>query len=124
MLFRSPESKNSFVDQNHNSRPDVGDVVLTGSELYSWAGSKRGAHVGSLRVICTSQTTAAAHCQATLMLPAGTLQLAGYLDFAKSGPQTIAVVGGTGTYAGARGTLSAMGIGRSSKSSDTIVLLP
>jgi hypothetical protein len=67
-----PDSRRTLVDHNQNSRPDVGDTFISGSDLYSWAGGKRGAHVGVIRVICTMTAPNAGQCQGTFSLPAGT----------------------------------------------------
>ncbi len=50
---------------------------------------------------CTQLTAPWHHCQGSLLLAHGTIELATTTDF--SGPITAAVVGGTGKYFGARG---------------------
>ena len=118
-------AKDRFVDLNHNQRPDVGDVFMGTSDLYWWAGSKRGARAGRLEAMCTLAAEAAGHCQATAYLPAGSIQLQGYVSFASSTVR-VAIVGGAGRYAGARGTFSSRNIGgeNSGNSADSFSLLP
>ena len=119
-----PDSRSTFVDHNQNSRPDVGDTFISGSDLYSWAGGKRGAHVGVIRVICTMTGANAGQCQGTFSLPAGTLETAGYVHFGTT--TRVPVIGGTGIYRGATGTFTSTTIGgtHSLKSAATIRLLP
>ena len=114
-----------FVDRDHDQHPDAGDVLMGTSDLYWWAGGKRGARAGRLEVICTLAGEDAGHCQATAFLPAGSIQLQGYVNFASAVPR-VAIVGGTGRYEGARGTFSSRHIGgeASGKSADTFSLLP
>ena len=119
-----PDSKSTFVDHNQNNRTDVGDAFIGGSDLYFWAGGKRGAHVGVIRVVCTLAAPNAGQCQGTLSLPGGTLQTAGYVRFGTT--TRVPIVGGTGIYLGARGTFTSTTIGGhgSLKSTVTIRLLP
>jgi len=119
-----PDRKNTFVDNNQNSRPDVGDLFIRGSDLYAWAGGKRGAHVGASRVMCSLVAPNAGQCQGTFSLPGGTLEAVGYVRFGARAHVPIA--GGTGIYAGAHGTLASTPIGGrdSPKSADTIRLFP
>ena len=119
-----PDSKNTFLDNNQNGRPDLGDMYISGSDLYSWAGGRRGAHVGIRRVICTLVAPNAGQCQGTFSLPGGTLEAVGYVRFGATA--RVPVAGGTGIYAGAHGTFTSTPIRGpgSPKSTDTIRLLP
>ena len=119
-----PDNQGSFIDHNGNNRPDPGDAFLGGSDIYTWSGAKRGDHIGVIRVMCTIAAPNAAQCQGTFSLPGGTLEGVGYVRFAKT--TTVPIVGGTGIYAGARGTFTSVSIGGpdSPKSADTIRLLP
>jgi len=119
-----PDSKNTFVDNNQNNRPDVGDLFISGSNLYSWAGGKRGAHVGVIRVMCTLVAPKAGQCQGTFTLPGGTLEAVGYVRFGATA--RVPIAGGTGIYSGAHGTFTSSPIGGpdSPRSADTIRLLP
>jgi hypothetical protein len=118
-----PESKSTFVDHNQNNRPDFGDAFISGSDLYSWAGGKRGAHVGVIRLTCTLVGANAGQCQGTFSLPGGTLETAGYIHF--SSTTRVPIIGGTGIYFAAQGTFTSRTIGGpdSLKSAATIRLL-
>lgn len=77
----------------------VGDSFIFVEQLLA-----NGKTVGHDRVICTHVANAHAggdSCTGTVMLDGGTIQLAG---LASEGPFTVAVVGGTGSYTGARGS--------------------
>ena len=119
-----PDSKSTFVDYNQNSRRDVGDTLISGSDLYSWAGGKRGSHLGLIRVICTMAAPNAGQCHGTFSLRGGTLETAGYVHFGTT--TRVPVIGGTGIYRGATGTFTSTTIGGpdSLKSAATIRLLP
>jgi hypothetical protein len=119
-----PDSKSTFVDHNQNNRRDVGDAFISGSDLYSWAGGKRGAHIGVIRVVCTIAAPNAGQCQGSFSLPGGTLETAGYVHFGTT--TRVPIIGGTGIYFAAHGTFTSTTIGRpdSLKSAATIRLLP
>jgi hypothetical protein len=118
-------AQDRFVDVSGNRRPDPGDIFFSTSDLYRWAGVKRGARIGHDEVMCTLASRSAGHCMGTFYLPGGTLQAAGYVSFVSSASK-VAILGGTGVYAGARGTFVSRSIGgpNSNVSSDTISLLP
>jgi hypothetical protein len=97
------------------------------SILFKWAGAKKGAPLGHDQVLCTvlgedlSKGSVEAQCAATNFLPGGTIQLAGSTNFAN--PVThVAVVGGTGIYAGAEGTATIRNIGGQNSSSSAYVI--
>jgi len=93
-----------------------GDEVIVTSRV-------AGAASGSRYLLCAaakqgaSIETALYSCQVTYMLANGTITAAGVARIGASGPVTVAVTGGTGAYAGARGTLT------SQSGSDTLTLL-
>ena len=77
----------------------VGDSFIFSEQLL-----QNGKQVGYDHVVCTHAAnwpSSAESCTGTAVLANGTVELAG---LSKRGPFTIAVVGGTGSYAGARGT--------------------
>jgi hypothetical protein len=82
-----------------------------------------GAASGSRYLLCAaakqgaSIETALYSCQVTYTLANGTITAAGVARIGASAPVTVAVTGGTGAYAGARGTLT------SQSGSDTLTLL-
>lgn len=77
----------------------IGDAFVFSEQLI-----QNGKQVGYDHIVCTHAANwpaSAETCTGTAVLANGTLQLAG---LSKRGPFTIAVLGGTGSYAGARGT--------------------
>lgn len=77
----------------------VGDSFIFSEQLT--AGGKRA---GYDHIVCTHAADwpkSAESCTGTVVLKTGTLQLAG---LSQQGPFTVAVLGGTGSYAGARGS--------------------
>ena len=97
----------SFVThQREFAQIDVGKKGFSvgDSFIFSEQISQGGKPVGFDHVICTHAADwprSAEHCSGTITLGAEQLALEGD---ARRGPFTIAVVGGTGRYAGARGT--------------------
>jgi hypothetical protein len=110
-----------------NAPPAPGQGFGFSSTLFKWAGVKRGAPLGHDQVLCTvlsedlSTGSVQAQCAATNFLPGGTIELAGSTNFAK--PVTnVAVVGGTGVYAGAEGAARIRSIGGQNSSSSAYVI--
>jgi hypothetical protein len=115
--------------------PKPGDRFAFKSSLYKWAGTKRGARVGHDAGLCTfirvspsqEHFSADAHCAAGIFLPAGEVLIEGVISFTE-GPSNfdIAVVGGTGAYANARGSVHLRDIGgeASNHTAMTFHLLP
>lgn len=94
-----------------------GDIVVVTRDVFEASGNR----AGSLRLVCVATTATTQHCSGTETLPGGTLELAGVSSPAPS--TTVAVLGGTGTYAGARGSsLSADRKGSSDIADQTITL--
>ncbi len=86
--------------------PKKGDSKPTGGDEFVIRGalSRDGAADGAGTNVCVYTTKGEAECNGTLALKDGSIMLSGVLDFtAKS--NTGAVTGGTGAYAGARGTV-------------------
>jgi hypothetical protein len=95
-------SKTTFVD-NGRKGAGAGDVVNLVMPVVDDTGAKAGTLTGT----CTMSGTPKSDeppmtCQAVYALSGGDLVVAGRIG---PGPDHIAVVGGTGTYAGARGTI-------------------
>jgi hypothetical protein len=94
----------------------VGDSFVFVEQLLA-----NGKSVGHDRIVCThvaNTRSDAESCTGTVELAGGTIQLAG---LASEGPFTVAVVGGTGRYVGARG--SARIVSQNAKGSIAIALL-
>jgi hypothetical protein len=114
-----------LVDHNGNRRRDPGDVYMSSSDLFRWADSKRGASMGRLQTVCILASRTTGNCTGTFSLTGGTIRTLGYVDF-DDVVREVAVVGGSGVYAGAQGTFIAEQQGRPSagRAVGTIRLLP
>ena len=108
--------------------PKIGQGFVAGSDFYEWNGTKRGARIGNLNVSCvfvTESENAGSKtvCTAVASLPGGRVTAAGLIPDAQK--FTIAIVGGTGRYVGAKGYVEVTnGIGgqNSNKSNDKFVI--
>jgi hypothetical protein len=123
LRFLDVEEGGTFVDVDRSGgfEPTIGDQFITIDGLYAWAGTKRGDRVGRAHVIGTIVSPATAVISATAVLRDGTVQVEGVLNFT-SRVSTLAVTGGTGRYAGARGTLTVRNIGGDESSRSSIVI--
>jgi hypothetical protein len=94
---------------DENALPELGSRFILTDALYKWAGRKRGARAGRLEAICTftkieKRVAVTAFCEGTWYLPQGQILGAAFLRFAEEASAfRIAVLGGTGAYANARG---------------------
>lgn len=88
--------------------PSPGDRFAFVDGLYKWAGTKRGARVGTLRGFCTFMSVSRgsfAYCVAQAELAGGKILIAGFPRFTEGpGRFEVVVTGGTGTYQGVRGS--------------------
>ncbi len=131
------ESDDLFYDADHNKRPSFGDSFAGSLVLYDEASVlskkgklQRGKRIGHAKIMCSFGYGENAFCQGTFFLPGGTIQGQSYIKLSNN--ITVAVVGGTGKYAGARGTFTSKQIrdwkdakgNFTSLASDTITLLP
>ena len=94
----------------------IGDAFIFSEQLL-----QNGKQVGVDHIVCTHAAdwpSSAESCSGTVVLANGTLQLSG---LSKRGPFTVAVLGGTGAYAGARGSAKITSQGE--KGTLTIALL-
>jgi hypothetical protein len=106
----------------NNQAPKLGDTFSFRDIVYKWSGGKRGARVGHVDGTFTFISDSAASIEALAHLPGGTLVILGP---SSNGPVTkLAVVGGTGSYAAARGDVTVRNLGgpNSNKSAITIRL--
>ncbi len=99
--------------------PRPGDRVFLRDGLYAWKGTKRGARVGSVTSTLTFVSAFGAHgatieLAGQLFLHGGSLRVEG-IGQVGQGPSrfTLPIVGGTGSYAGARGTVELRDLGSS-----------
>jgi hypothetical protein len=105
-----------------NEAPKPGDRFWLHGEFYKWQGAKRGGHLGHADAIATFGESGNPVITGVASLPGGRLSVTG---MASAGPvSTLAVVGGTGIYATARGEVILRTIGGqdSNLSADTIRL--
>ena len=90
--------------------PRAGDQFPISENLYKWAGAKRGAKVGSDHGAATFMTVTKsggfASFNVQLNLVGGTILVGGMGPIAQGGTTyTLTVIGGTGKYAGAHGSV-------------------
>jgi hypothetical protein len=102
--------------------PKPGDRFWFHSELYTWKGSKRGAHFGHTDTTAMVLPGGIVQVTSVGTLPSGTVSVVGLAG--DRGIFKLAVVGGTGAYATARGEVVIRSIGgeRSNTSADTLRL--
>lgn len=102
-------SKGDFIPVSHGREP-----FLPGDSFYTWNILPGGGHQQMYCVISTQEPRSTFWCRRTFVLSKGQIVAAGVYDNAPEGsnPGTIPIVGGTGAYVGARGTLASTGGGR------------
>ena len=121
LVEKNAGSTSAFVDNTPHSRgTGAGDQVVLSLPLYDSAGSKRVGTVSGTCIVWRKPTSQEPPliCQGVYALPGGDLIVAGRLT---PGPDHLAIVGGTGVYAGARGTLDSTDT--KTGTNDTITLL-
>lgn len=97
-----------FEDRPPKGRTNKGDVTYVRSTLRNQVaqfGRSRGAVVGSDHAVSTLLSARTALAKVSVKLPGGTLRLRGKVDITRT-TGALSVVGGTGAFAGARGTCS------------------
>ena len=92
-----------FVNVTHTLDGGPGDELILRSVLHNQAGDR----VGSLNVFCVIVLANQLECQGTYRLPSGTITGTAMVpnDENSTAPVRIAITGGTGRYAGARGQI-------------------
>jgi Dirigent-like protein len=118
------KTKNStFTLAQHRPKqqPRIGDHIVLGLPLYNEAGAKQGV----ARATCSitgkpSEGQLPLVCSGVFSLPDGDIAVLGRV--VSPGVNRLAVVGGTGAYAGARGTLTSTD--SASGATDVLELLP
>jgi hypothetical protein len=113
-----------FVDNRplggQNTPPSVGDQAAFTTDLLT----RSGKHLGMLHATCTV-TSGGKHtvmtCMGTFGLKGG--QLVGMATLGEAKTDRVAIVGGTGIYAGARGEAISVSRGENSPFSDTTIRL-
>jgi hypothetical protein len=118
----------NFIDnpprQGFNSPPLIGDEFVFTSDVQT----KAGAHAGSLNATCMVSrggNNGTGPCYGVYSFKGGQLMGIATLSFTNRVTQ-IAIVGGTGAYAGATGTVVSIGRGQNSRFTDDTfrLLLP
>jgi hypothetical protein len=104
----STETNYAVVDNGRRGR-GAGDVEIVAQLLYNRRIRKRA--IGRAEFVCTFSYHGRSVCEGTYELPRGRLVVAGSRRYREI--YELAIVGGTGFYANARGTLTATRIGRS-----------
>ena len=106
-----------------NPRLSIGDSFAFRGPLFDAANQSRVGEIGGTCTFLKSGTfeTATSHCIASMRLADGSIAFQGFVRFG-SRTTTIAVVGGTGAYEGARGSLRSTEGRRTS--TDVVHLLP
>ena len=109
--------------------PRPGDRVFLTDALYSWHGTHRGARAGSIASTLTFMSSfgrrgATVDLTGQLFLHGGSLRVDGIVQVLP-GPNhfVLPIVGGTGSYAGARGSVDLKDIGTSGDRSALVVRL-
>ena len=109
--------------------PRPGDRVFLTDALYAWHGAHRGARAGSIASTLTFMSPFGRHgatvdLSGQLFLHGGSLRVDGVVQVLP-GPNhfVLPIVGGTGSYAGARGTVDLRDLGASGDRSALIVQL-
>ena len=97
----------------------VGDTIFFDNALWNRSATTR---LGRFVSRCTTVTSAEHHCQGSLLLPQGTLEVSTTTDF--SAPIVAAVIGGTGAYEGAAGEASISPTGTEGTSKLVVHLVP
>ena len=129
-------SEQPIGDFTFNRPPVGGDQFAVANDLYTWAGTKKGARAGRDEVLLTFITgfgsdfshTATVLFVAQVYLHGGTVLAQGYGQINPNGPSkyTFPIVGGTGTYANARGYVNVrdLGDGNQNKTNIEFHLMP
>jgi hypothetical protein len=123
LQFLGVSSNYNFTGSpNPNAPPKLGDLFSFQITLYKWSGDKRGSMSGGVSVLGVALSSSMNSVSAVATLPGGTLVIEGNSGNGRG--VLLAVTGGTGSYAGARGEVITRNIGgpNSSKSGITIRL--
>jgi Dirigent-like protein len=102
-------STSSSVDDRPPAGASVGDSFTETSRLrnaVAQLGRPKGAVVGTDRATTTLISAQAVRMEGTVRLPGGTLTIRGRVTL-RPGSASVPVAGGTGRFAGARGTVTA-----------------
>lgn len=114
LTFKVPSLRSSFVDTGAKG-PSTGDYVVdTGTVVDAGSGVRRGTVIDTC-ILARVGKHDGYNCHGGARLPGGMLTMA-LMGVTSERVSTFAVTGGTGTYAGARGTLVTTPLGRAENS--------
>lgn len=126
MTFLQKDGNLTFVDVppkgGEVKPPSQGDAFVVHNHVLDPSTRKR---IGGVHIVCTTTVPgqkAVALCSHVFTLPGGTLSGQSAFSLAKA-RQTLALTGGTGKYAGARGTVRWDGSGGGELSTYTVTFL-
>lgn len=117
LRVKSVDSKTSEiqVDANDNGEEDEGDYFVGAGPLF-----RRGDRVGNEKHVCTAvsgnKRAQVSRCEGTFVIKGrGSLEVSGTLKFTRQGPpeSNLAIIGGTGQFREAEGTVKFEGTQRS-----------
>jgi hypothetical protein len=106
--------------QGPNAPPLIGDELAFTSELMTKSGARAG-HLEATCMITRGGVNASGPCYGVFALKGGTLAGIGLLN--QTSTTQIAIVGGTGVYAGVTGTVTSVSRGENSPYTDDTVHL-
>jgi hypothetical protein len=112
----------TFVDNPPKNKTSQGDEFVFRGKLFDTSGKRVGSDGVSCLLLQVTRKRQTANCTAAIFLPDGKISVVGGVHF-HGGAQTftLPVVGGTGAYVGAQGTLVIKQL-NSNKSDLTITL--
>jgi hypothetical protein len=109
--------------------PNPGDRVFLLDELYAWKGGSRGMRIGHIASTLTfmshfGRAGATVELNGQMFLRGGSLLVEGIGPVTQGRNHfTLPIIGGTGTYAGARGSIDLRDLGANGDRSDVAVHL-
>ena len=104
-----------------NRAPRFGDQFAFHDKIYRWNGPKRGALIGHADITAVVIGPNLSRLSAVAYLPGGTLVIFGDNSLSARS-QKLSVIGGTGTYATARGELTVRNIGGDNSNSSAVTV--
>ena len=107
--LKSVETSSRIVRNEPPSRLSKGDVVAERDNLFNVArqlGKPAGALVGTDKATITFVSEAKATVAGSTSFPGGTITFRGKVSFTSTRPVSLRIVGGTGRYAHATGTVT------------------
>ena len=107
-----------------NQPPQIGNRIAFSGSFYRRAGTKRGKRIGPFDALVTVTSPHWGYLTATGILPGGSILVAGRSPPFDLPIERYAVIGRTGRYAGASGTLAVRDIRNTNNSALVFRLLP